>query len=120
MKKLLLLIFVITSCTSDIVEIENIQETPESLFIQEPSGLKLENYVVKDKVRINTKLSSDGEYRIKIIDFTNTVVSQEIIQGKQGDNILNIYVNSLPVSSYTVELYTKNNIFVGRQNFSMN
>jgi hypothetical protein len=107
------------SCTTEVYDEQPILEIPESLFIQDPSGLKLENYVVQDKVRINTKLSSDGEYRIKIIDFTNTVVSQEIIQGKKGDNILNIYVNSLPVSSYTVELYTKNNIFVGRQNFSM-
>jgi len=47
MKKLLLLMFAITSCTSDLVEFENIQETPESLFIQEPSGLKLESYIVK-------------------------------------------------------------------------
>jgi len=119
MKKLLLLMFAITSCTSDLVEFENIQETPESLFIQEPSGLKLESYIVNNKVRINTKLSFEGEYRIKILDFTNTVVNQEIIKGNKGDNILNIYVSSLPVSSYTVELYTKNNIFVGRQNFSM-
>ena len=52
-------------------------------------------------------------------DFSNTIISQEIITGKEGDNILNIYVKSLPVSSYTVELYTKNNIFVWRQNFSM-
>ena len=119
MKKLFILLLFV-ACTTDVYDEKPILEVPESLFIQEPSGLKLENYIVQDKVRINTKLSYDGEYRIKILDFTNTVVSQEIIEAKQGDNILNIYVNSLPVSSYTVELYTKSNIFVGRQNFSMN
>ena len=55
-----------------------------------------------------------------LIDFTNTVVAQEIIDGEEGDNILNIYVNSLPVSSYTVELYTRSNTFIGKQSFSMN
>jgi len=118
MKKLLILFFFI-SC-SDTIYIERpTQEVPETLFMPQAVGLKLESYIVEDKVRINTKLPRDGKYRIKILDFSNTIISQEIITGKEGDNILNIYVKSLPVSSYTVELYTKNNIFVGRQNFSM-
>ena len=118
MKKLLIL-FLFISC-SDTIYIERpIQEVPETLFMPQAVGLKLESYIVEDKVRINTKLPRDGKYRIKILDFSNTIISQEIITGKEGDNILNIYVKSLPVSSYTVELYTKNNIFVGRQNFSM-
>jgi len=118
MKKLLIL-FLFISC-SDTIYIERpTQEVPETLFMPQAVGLKLESYIVEDKVRINTKLPRDGKYRIKILDFSNTIISQEIITGKEGDNILNIYVKSLPVSSYTVELYTKNNIFVGRQNFSM-
>lgn len=119
MKKILILLIVFVSCTTDVSVLEPIKEVPESLFIQQPVGLKLESYIVEDKVRINTKLPNDGEYRIKILDFTNTIISQEVITGKEGDNILNIYVNSLPISSYTVELYSKNNTFVGRQNFSM-
>lgn len=119
MKKLLILLLFI-SC-SETIYIENpIQEVPESLFMPQPTGLKLESYIVKDKVRINTKLPSDGKYRIKILDFSNKIINQEIITGKEGDNILNIYVNSLPVSSYTVELYTNTNSFIGRQTFSMN
>jgi hypothetical protein len=119
MKKLLILLLFV-SCTTEIYYERPIMKVPESLFIQEETGLKLESYIVKEKVRINTKLPEDGKYRIKIIDFTNTVVAQEIIDGEEGDNILNIYVNSLPVSSYTVELYTRNNTFIGKQSFSMN
>ena len=118
MKKLLILLLFI-SCSDTIYMERPIQEVPETLFMPQAVGLKLESYIVEDKVRINTKLPRDGKYRIKILDFSNTIISQEIITGKEGDNILNIYVKSLPVSSYTVELYTKNNIFVGRQNFSM-
>jgi hypothetical protein len=118
MKKLILL-FLFISC-SDTIYIERpIQEVPETLFMSQAIGLKLESYIVKDKVRINTKLPKDGKYRIKILDFSNTIINQEIITGKEGDNILNIYVNSMPVSSYTVELYTNTNDFIGRQTFSM-
>ena len=118
MKKLILL-FLFISC-SDTIYIERpIQEVPETLFMSQAIGLKLESYIVEDKVRINTKLPRDGKYRIKILDFSNTIINQEIITGKEGDNILNIYVNSLPVSSYTVELYTNTNDFIGRQTFSM-
>jgi len=118
MKKLILL-FLFISC-SDTIYIERpIQEVPEALFMPQAVGLKLESYIVEDKVRINTKLPRDGKYRIKILDFSNTIINQEIITGKEGDNILNIYVNSMPVSSYTVELYTNTNDFIGRQTFSM-
>ena len=118
MKKLILL-FLFISC-SDTIYIERpIQEVPETLFMSQAIGLKLESYIVKDKVRINTKLPKDGKYIIKILDFSNTIINQEIITGKEGDNILNIYVNSMPVSSYTVELYTNTNDFIGRQTFSM-
>tara|TARA_R110002074_G_scaffold391066_1_gene575517 strand:+ start:1740 stop:2099 length:360 start_codon:yes stop_codon:yes gene_type:complete len=119
MKKLLILLLFI-SC-SDTIYIERpIQEVPETLFMSQAIGLKLESYIVQDKVRINTKLPQDGKYRIKILDFSNKIINQEIITGKEGDNILNIYVNSLPVSSYTVELYTNTNNFIGRQTFSIN
>ncbi len=118
MKKLFILLLFI-SCSETVYIERPIQEVPESLFMQETTGLKLESYIVQDKVRINTKLPSDGKYRIKILDFSNKIINQEIITGREGDNILNIYVNSLPVSSYTVELYTNTNSFIGRQTFSM-
>ena len=97
MKKLFIL-FLFISCTTEVYNERPIQEVPESLFMPQAVGLKLESYIVQDKVRINTKLPSDGDYRIKILDFTNTIINQEIIKGKEGDNILNIYVNSFQLA----------------------
>jgi len=123
MKKLLALftILILTSCVRDEYETPVIVEpTTESLFIGEASGLKLESYIVTSQVKVNTKFENDGTYRIKIYDFTNKLVSQEKIQANKGDNILNIYVSSLPKDSYTVKLQTINHEDIGVQLFSKN
>jgi hypothetical protein len=91
--------------------------TPVALEIVEASGLKLENYIVNDKVQVNVKLPETGQYRIKIFDFTNKLVGQELINGSKGDNILNVYVNALPPSSYTISLYD-NNKLIGKEFFT--
>ena len=78
MKKLFILLLFI-SCSETVYIERPIQEVPESLFMQETTGLKLESYIVEDKVRINTKLPSDGKYRIKILDFSNKICTAEHI-----------------------------------------
>ena len=108
------------ACSPDYdFEIQPYTFVPESLQIVEPTGIKLENYVVEGQVAINVKLPQDGEYRIKIIDLSGKLVSQEKLTAKEGDNILKIYVNALPVSSYTVELYTTSNVLLGKEIFAM-
>lgn len=123
MKKLLALltILILTSCIEDEYSTPIIVEKPtETLFISEASGLKLESYIVTSQVKINTKFENDGTYRIKIYNFDNKLVSQEKIEATQGDNILNIYVSSLPKDSYTVKLQTINHEDIGIQLFSKN
>ena len=123
MKKLLALltILILTSCIEDEYITPIIVENPtETLFINEASGLKLESYIVTSQVKINTKFENDGTYRIKIYNFDNKLVSQEKIEASQGDNILNIYVSSLPKDSYTVKLQTINHEDIGIQLFSKN
>lgn len=123
MKKLLALltILILTSCVRDEYSTPVIVEKPtETLFIGEASGLKLESYIVTSQVKINTKFENDGKYRIKIYNFDNKLVSQEKIEATQGDNILNIYVSSLPKDSYTVKLQTINHEDIGIQLFSKN
>lgn len=92
---------------------------PENLIIDEPTGIKLESYIVTNQVSINAKLPAEGTYRIKLYDFSNTLVSQERITAKAGDNLLNIYVSALPVSSYRVELYTESNNLLGKEVFAI-
>jgi hypothetical protein len=115
MKKLIgLAVILLLSCQKDPTVYVS---TPYALEIAEASGLKLESYIVNDRVQVNVKLPDTGQYRIKIFDFTDKLVSQEIINGKQGDNILNVYVNALPPSSYTISLYD-NNKLIGKEFFT--
>ena len=115
MKKLIGLVFVLLfACQQDDTTFNYV---PESLEIPEVSGIKLESYIVSDKVQINAKLPKSGQYRIKILDFENKLVSQENLNVNKGDNILNIYVNALPKSSYTVALYD-GNLLIGKEYFT--
>ena len=50
---------------------------------------------------------------------TDRLVSQEELVGKQGDNILKIYVRTLPVSSYKIELVSSNNKVIGVETFGI-
>jgi len=122
MKKLsILLLILVAGCITDPIEdFKYTIETPESLMIEDFKGIKLESYIVTEEVRINAKLPTAGKYRIKIRNFTSTVVSQEIINGDAGDNILNVYVRTLEPSSYTIELLTEDNLLVGRSAFAIN
>jgi len=121
MKKLLaLLTILVFSCTPDYdFEIVPYNVVPEELIISETSGIKLQDNVVSNEVNINIKLPNDGTYKIKLTNLTNKTVSQEKITANQGDNILKIYVKSLPVSSYSVELLTENNQLLGKELFAI-
>lgn len=121
MKKIIILALftIFLSCTQEEYIIDEIPNPPiELLEIQELQGLKLESYIVEKQVRINIKLPSEGKYRIKMYNFVGDLVSQEKIQGKEGDNILNIYVSALPKGSYTVKLQTIDNQLIGEELFS--
>ena len=115
MKKLFgLIVILFFSCQKDITTFTYV---PDILEIPELSGIKLESYIVSDKVQVNVKLPNKGQYRIKIFDFTDKLVSQELLTGEKGDNILNVYVNALPPSSYTVVLYD-NDLLIGKEYFT--
>lgn len=107
MKKLLISLIVITfvvGCSNDETLTPESSTTPKSLVMVEKVGLKLESTIVTDKVAINAKLPTSGDYRIKIKDIVGKLVSQDKISAKSGDNVLSIYTASLPKSSYTIEL----------------
>lgn len=115
-----MLVLAAAACTrdSEYVDIPTTQVN-NTLLVEGIQGLKLESYIVTNQVKINTKLPAAGTYKIKIYDFGGEVVSQEKIEGKEGDNILNVYVSALPVSSYSVELQTTDNKVIGREYFSI-
>ena len=121
MKKLLfislLLSLTLSSCMRDEIFEPIVNEVPKSLEIAEIQGIKLESTIVNDEVNMNVKLSYSGTYRIKIRDIGRNLVSQEQIDAKVGDNILKVYVKSLPSDSYTIELTDSNNEVIGLTTF---
>jgi len=122
MKKILsiLILLLVFSCVRDEeFIIDPVVEAPDVLFIDELQGIKLENNIVYDRVAMNVKLPADGTYRIKIRHgLSGELISQEKIQGKEGDNILKVYVNTLDNSSYKLELTKDNHTIIGITNFS--
>jgi hypothetical protein len=116
----LLILLTLVSCARDVEDAAvPVLEVPERLVIDDLQGIRLGSLIVSQQVNINTKLPEAGMYRIKIYDFSGKLVNQEKLKGVKGDNILNIYVSSLPKSSYTVELRTMGNELIGRELFSV-
>ena len=122
MKKLLVLLslVVLSGCMADDIFEPVNTIVPESLEIMDIQGLKLESVIVSEEVQMNVKLSKSGAYRIKIRDIGKNLVSQEKITGELGDNILKVYVSSLPKDSYTIELVDGNNDILGISTFVVN
>ena len=123
MKKVLslLALILILGCAQDeeFIVVDENQEVPEALFIQDLVGVKLASAIVSDRVAMNVKLPSDGVYRVKIRhSMTNELISQERLTGKEGDNILKVYVNTLEKSSYKLELTKEDHTTIGITVFS--
>ncbi len=125
MKKFLitLSLLVLVGCYQDddlITQYPN-QEAPESLKIDGLMGIKLENTVVSDRVAMNVKLPLDGKYRIKIRHgINNELISQEMIEAGEGDNLLKVYVASLDKSAYMIQLTDEYHNVLGNQSFVVN
>jgi hypothetical protein len=120
MKKLLtlLVLLTLTSCMKDdIMEPIFVSEVPDTLLMDELVGIKLENTIVSNEVRMNVKLPNDGTYRVKIRDIKNSLISQEKLTAQEGDNILSVYTSSLDKSSFTLELTDVNHNVIGRTVF---
>ena len=126
MKKLLLLLLTFTiliGCAKDDEFLEPItnEEVPQSLQIKELIGIKLENTIVTDRVAMNVKLQLDGKYRIKIRHgINNELISQEMIEAEEGDNLLRVYVASLDKSGYMIQLTDEFHNILGNQSFVVN
>lgn len=107
MKKLITLfsLLLLIGCAKDL-ELDEIylEEIPENLIIEKEVGIKLENRFANDVVRMNVKINADGIFTIKVIDMKNQVVSKEVVKGEVGDNLFKVYINTLPISSYRLEL----------------
>jgi hypothetical protein len=67
---------------------------------------------------MNVKLPLDGKYRIKIRHgLNNDLISQEMIEAGEGDNILKVYVASLEKSGYMIQLTDEFHNVLGSESF---
>ena len=122
MKKILLLTLSLLalSCSKDLdYEMVDFVFVPDNLKIEEPVGIRLASNIVNNQVDVNVKLPVDGTYRIKILDITLNTISQEKLEAKAGDNLIKVYVNALPESSFVVELLTEDNQLLGKETFAI-
>jgi len=122
MKKILLLTLSLLalSCSKDLdYEMVDFLFVPDNLKIEEPVGIRLSSNIVSNQVDVNVKLPADGTYRIKILDITLNVISQEKLTAKAGDNLIKVYVNTLPQSSFVVELLTEEGSLLGKETFAI-
>ena len=125
MKKILILLslLLVMGCYQDdeLITVYPNQEVPESLQIKELIGIKLENTIVTDRVAMNVKLPLNGKYRIKIRHgINNELISQEMIEAGEGDNLLKVYVASLDKSAYMIQLTDEYHNVLGNQSFVVN
>ena len=75
------------------------------LKIQSAVGIKLQSQFVTSEVAMNVKIDVAQTVTVKIMDFTNKVVSKSTMDVKAGDNILKVYTNAFPSSAYRIALY---------------
>ena len=126
MKKILILIslIVLRGCMKDedfIIGPDPVDEVPAALVIDDLVGIKLQSNIVTERVGMNVKLPEAGTYRVKIRHgMNNELISQEKVTGKEGDNILKVYVSALDKSAYKLELTTEDHVVIGRTAFSVN
>lgn len=123
MKKILsiLSLLLVFGCSQDEPFIKEVSlDIPQSLKIESVSGLKIESFIVQDEVRMNVKLPYSGQYRVRLKDIKGTLVSQEIITANMGDNLLKVYVSTLPKSSYTITLVDLDNKILGVETIVVN
>lgn len=118
MKKILslLLLLIVFGCSQEEPFIEEVSfDVPKSLEIKELIGIKTESIIVEEEVRMNVKLPYSGQYRIKIKDIEGTLISQEVILANRGNNLLKVYVSTLPSSSYKLELTSVDHKLLGAE-----
>ena len=117
----LLIVLTLTSCVRDEdFIIDPVTEVPEALVIDDLVGIKLESSIVSERVAMNVKLPEEGVYRIKIRHgMNNELISQERVTGREGDNILKVYVSALDKSSYMLELTNEFHVVIGRTAFTV-
>lgn len=123
MKKLVFIfsLVLLLGCSQEDIKIKEISiAVPEALQVKQSVGIKTESTIVTEEVKMNVKLPYSGQYRVKLRDIEGKLVSQELILANAGDNLLKVYVATLPKSSYKIELADIDHTVLGTENIVVN
>ena len=115
---LLIMIFAVTSCTTEDLLVPVPTEVTEKLQIVGNVGIKVETPFVKQEVAMNVKAVTAGTYLVKILNIANKSVSKEEVTLKAGNNLLKIYTNALPSSAYRIGLFDLEGNLLGIADFN--
>jgi hypothetical protein len=115
---LLIMIFAVTSCTTEDLLVPAPTEVTEKLQIVGNVGIKVETPFVKQEVAMNVKAVTAGTYLVKILNIANKSVSKEEVTLKAGNNLLKIYTNALPSSAYRIGLFDLEGNLLGISDFN--
>jgi hypothetical protein len=115
---LLIMIFAVTSCTTEDLLVPTPTEVTEKLQIVGNVGIKVETPFVKQEVAMNVKTETAGTYVVKILNIANKSVSKEEVTLKSGNNLLKIYTNALPSSAYRIGLFDLEGNLLGIADFN--
>lgn len=107
--KILLILFLFTSCNKDIIEPVTPPPTqPTDIFSLTQSTIGTDG-------NIDFNLKTEGLYTLTILNTeTGDVLSREVFYGKLGKNSLKLYTKSLPVRYLYLSLEDKDNIQIGK------
>lgn len=123
MKKLVFIfsLVLLLGCSQEDIKIKEISiAVPEALQVKQSVGIKTESTIVTEEVKMNVKLPYSGQYRVKLRDIEGKLVSQELILANAGNNLLKVYVATLPKSSYKIELADIDHTVLGTENIVVN
>jgi hypothetical protein len=115
---LLIMIFAVTSCTTEDLLVPAPTEVTEKLQIVGNVGIKVETPFVKQEVAMNVKAVTAGKYLVKILNIANKSVSKEEVTLNAGNNLLKIYTNALPSSAYRIGLFDLEGNLLGIADFN--
>lgn len=120
MKKIILglaIVATLVSCQNEEMFVPTVQVS-EELKISDKVGIKLQTPFVTSEVAMNVKTETAQTVTVKIFDIANRVVSKEVMNVKEGDNVLKVYTTALPSSAYRIALFDNNNRQLGVTDFN--
>ena len=78
---------------------------PDTLEMDNNTGLKFDNSTVEDGSLFNIKTAKTGVYTLEVLDLTKSLVTRNTFVAKEGDNVFMFYTKAIERGDYTFKFY---------------